>query len=129
MLVVITDIFCYEKEISDYKNSLYNKSHKNFCGYDTEGNPVVISVSTEPDSKATQILLRDVRETKKEKFENLEACSEVSDESSVINLAKIVSPDLEIEKLEEIECDDIKVNETSPVVPTKLSYYLSFRSG
>lgn len=103
-----SDIFCYEKEISDYKNSLYNKSHKNFCGYDTEGNPVVISVSTEPDSKATQILLRDVRETKKEKFENLEACSEVSDESSVINLAKIVSPDLEIEKLEEIECDDIK---------------------
>jgi len=104
-----SEVFCYEKEISDYKESLYNnRDHKNFCGSDSEGNPVVISVATDTESKATQIILRDVRETKKESFENLDGSGEIKDASSVLNLARIVSPDLEIETLEEIECDDIK---------------------
>ena len=71
---------------------------------------MVISVATDTESKATQIILRDVRETKKESFENLEGSGEIKDASSVLNLARIVSPDLEIETLEEIECDDIKVD-------------------
>ena len=70
---------------------------------------MVISVATDTESKATQIILRDVRETKKESFENLDGSGEIKDASSVLNLARIVSPDLEIETLEEIECDDIKV--------------------
>ena len=71
---------------------------------------MVISVATDTESKATQIILRDVRETKKESFENLDGSGEIKDASSVLNLARIVSPDLEIETLEEIECDDIKVD-------------------
>ena len=71
---------------------------------------MVISVATDTESKATQIILRDVRETKKESFENLDGSGEIKDTSSVLNLARIVSPDLEIETLEEIECDDIKVD-------------------
>ena len=71
---------------------------------------MVISVATDTESKATQIILRDVRETKKESFENLNGSSKIKDASSVLNLARIVSPDLEIETLEEIECDDIKVD-------------------
>ena len=71
---------------------------------------MVISVATDTESKATQIILRDVRETKKESFENLNGSGEIKDASSVLNLARIVSPDLEIETLEEIECDDIKVD-------------------
>ena len=71
---------------------------------------MVISVATDAESKATQIILRDVRETKKESFENLNGSGEIKDASSVLNLARIVSPDLEIETLEEIECDDIKVD-------------------
>ena len=59
-------------------------------------------------TKETQIILRDVRQTRKEIFANVEDGSEL-DAERVLNLAKIVSPDLEIEKLEEIECDDIKV--------------------
>ena len=105
---LITDIFCYEKEISDYKESLYNKDHKNFCGSDPDGNPVVISVMACTGTKETQIILRDVRQTRKEIFANVEDGSEL-DAERVLNLAKIVSPELEIEKLEEIECDDIKV--------------------
>ena len=71
---------------------------------------MVISVATDTESKVTTIILRDVRETKKESFENLDGSSEIKDASSVLNLARIVSPDLEIETLEEIECDDIKVD-------------------
>ena len=67
-------------------------------------------MATDTESKATQIILRDVRETKKESFENLDGSGEIKDASSVLNLARIVSPDLEIETLEEIECDDIKVD-------------------
>ena len=59
-------------------------------------------------TKETQIILRDVRQTRKEIFANVEDGSEL-DAERVLNLAKIVSPELEIEKLEEIECDDIKV--------------------
>ena len=59
-------------------------------------------------TKETQIILRDVRQTRKEIFANVEDGSEL-DAERVLNVAKIVSPDLEIEKLEEIECDDIKV--------------------
>jgi len=58
-------------------------------------------------TKETQIILRDVRQTRKEAFANVEDGSEL-DAERVLNLAKIVSPELEIEKLEEIECDDIK---------------------
>jgi len=104
-----SDIFCYEKEISDYKESLYNnKDHKNFCGSDSDGNPVVISVATDAENKVTEIILRDVRETKKESFVNIDGSCELTEVGSILNLAKIVSPDLEIETLEEIECDDIK---------------------
>ena len=67
-------------------------------------------MATDTESKVTTIILRDVRETKKESFENLDGSSEIKDASSVLNLARIVSPDLEIETLEEIECDDIKVD-------------------
>ena len=107
---LVADIFCYEKEISDYKESLYNnKEHKNFCGHDTDGNPVVISVHSDTDHMTTQIILRDVNETRIEKFKNHEQFIDISDVDSVINLAKIVSPDLELEDMEEIECNDIQV--------------------
>ena len=75
-------------------------------GSDSEGNPVVISVCTDSDTLTTQVILRDVRETKSEAFDNQEECGNVN---SVLNLAKIVSPHLEIDNLKEIECEDIKV--------------------
>ena len=106
ILPSFADVFCYEREISDYKEMMFNKDHRNWVGSDSEGNPVVISVYTDPDTMTTQVILRDVRETKSEKFDNNEECGEVS---SVLNLAKIVSPQLEIDNLKVIECEDIKV--------------------
>ena len=77
-------------------------------------------------TKETQIILRDVRQTRKEIFANVEDGSEL-DAERVLNLAKIVSPELEIEKLEEIECDDIKVGRRKTFHTHLL--FLFFRSG
>ena len=87
---------------------MFNKDHKNWVGTDSDSNPVVISVHTDSDNLTTQIILRDVRETKSEKFDNNEECVDVD---SVLNLAKRVSPHLEIDNLKEIECEDIKVKQ------------------
>ena len=107
--LLIADVFCYETEISDYKEMMFNKDHKNWVGCDSDDNPVVISVCTDTDNMTTLVILRDVRQTKSETFDNHEDCGDVN---SVLNLAKIVSPHLEIDNLKEIECEDIKVKET-----------------
>ena len=120
------DVFCYESEISDYKELMFNKDHRNWVGSDSEGNPVVISVYTDPDNMTTQVILRDVRETKSEKFDNTEDCGEVS---SVLHLAKIVSPHLDIDNLKEIECEDIKVKKRAKSKCEKYFFLQFIRNG
>ena len=119
------DVFCYEREISDYKEMMFNKDHKNWVGTDSDSNPVVISVHTDTDNLTIQIILRDVRETKSEKFDNNEECVDVD---SVLNLAKRVSPQLEIDNLKEIECEDIKVKQRRNNRNVK-NYFSSIRNG
>ena len=87
----------------------------------------MISVATDAENKVTEIILRDVRETKKESFVNIDGSCELTEVGSILNLAKIVSPDLEIETLEEIECDDIKVDIKFFCI--KCYIFPSFRSG
>ena len=114
------DVFCYERDLSDYKEMMFNKDHTNWVGTDSDCNPVVISVHTDRDKMTTQIILRDVRETKSEnlKFDNNEDCLDVD---SVLNLAKRVSPQLEIDNLKEIECEDIKVTQRNEL---NLKYFI-----
>jgi len=115
-----SEVFCYEREISDYKEMMFNKDHRNWVGTDSDSNPVVISVHTDSDNMTTQIILRDVRETKSEKFDDNEECVDVN---SVLNLAKRVSPQLEIDDLKEIECEDIKEGSQS-TMKTTMNYCL-----
>ena len=115
-------MFCYEREISDYKELMFNKDHNNWVGSDCDGNPVVISVCTDSDSRTTLLILRDIRETKSEKFDNNEDW-DAGDVNSVLRLAKLVSPQLEIYNLKEIEFEDIKVKQKNHI--KILIYFIS----
>jgi len=92
------DVFSVDNEISKYSENFCDKNHSNYKGEDEDGGPVIISVMSNDRDKTTEIIIRTSNGTKTERLsDNNDFNSE--DAGSVLNLAKIIAPDVAISNL------------------------------
>jgi len=93
-----TDVFSVANEISKYSENFCDKDHSNYKGEDEEGGPVIISVMSNELDKTTEMIIRTSNGTQSERLSDNNDFNP-KDAASVLNLAKIISPDVAINNL------------------------------
>ena len=101
----LDDFFDVKTQWSNYRDNFFGKDHNNYIGHevDVPKSPVIISVMNENSS--TEIIVRTASGTCSEILQNSSESNigAICEETDVLNLAKILMPDLKVQSISIID--------------------------
>ena len=94
-----------------FRERFCDKVHLNYRGSDPELGPVIISVLQDSEKKVTELIVRTSSGTFSETFPDSSESEDTLCDGSVLNLTKILVPELKLDSIDLIYSDNIEVGD------------------
>ena len=118
-----------------FRDHFYGKEHYNYIGTEVDDvpeSPVIISVMNDVDRNVTEIIVRTASGTCSEILQNSSESTigAICEETDVLNLAKILMPDLKVQSISIIDGYQVSVlHSCNPITKNALFVVLGLDKG